>query len=302
MDDFEGVGIDPALLDEIGAWSRRKHAILQEYSRAYGRIMSNAKRSVLRFEWDYVDGFAGAGLCREKETGEIVKGSALNSLEIEPPFSRFVFVELDPERYRTLRSQTIHVKEAECINGDANVVLPRDVVPRYEFKKYRRALVLLDPYQHKHLKWNTIRAIGESGTMDLLLHFPTMPMNRGALRRDGEVPPEEATAMAGFWGNDDWRAAAYVARDGLFSDVGPEKATDLEFAAAFCERLKIGAGFHGTSPPIPMLNSNGATMYYLIFALPNQTATDAATGVAKYFRKHPTATGRHRGKSWSAAI
>jgi three-Cys-motif partner protein len=260
MDDLRSTGLDPALLDEIGAWSLRKHAILQEYSRAYGRIMANAKRNVSRFEWDYIDGFAGAGVCRRKETGEIVKGSALNSLEIDPPFAGFVFVELDADKYRILRSQTMHVKEVECINGDANTVLPDDVVPRYEFKNYRRALVLLDPYQHKHLAWETIRAIGQVGTMDLLLHFPTMPMNRGALHRDGDVPSDEAEAMTRFWGSDEWRDAAYVTRDGLFSGLGPEKATNLEFASAFCGRLNAGAGFHGTSAPIPMLNSNGATM------------------------------------------
>jgi three-Cys-motif partner protein len=131
-------------------------AIIQEYSGAYTAIMTNAKRSVAKFEWDYIDGYAGAGLCRRKHSGEVIKGSALNALEIEPPFARFVFVELDERKCSILRSQTAQITNVENINGDAKVVLPCDVVPRYQFKNYRRAFCLLDPYHHKHLNWETI--------------------------------------------------------------------------------------------------------------------------------------------------
>ena len=289
---------DQSLLDEIGPWSERKHAIIQAYSGAYTNIMANAKRHVDRFRWDYIDGYAGAGLCRKKGSGEIVKGSALNSLEIEPPFAAFTFVELNEAKYRLLKSQSAHRSDVENINGDANIILPRDIVPRYDYKNYRRAFCLLDPYQHKHLAWGTVEAIGKIGTLDLLLHFPTMPMNRGALHRDREVAREDAEALTRFWGDESWRDAAYVRRDGLFKDLGPEKATDLEFADAFCERLKHVAHFSGTSKPIPMKNSNGAVMYYLIFALPNQTAMNAASGVARYFIKYPAAIKQQSRAPW----
>lgn len=298
MDDITDEHLDQSVLDEIGTWSERKHAIIQDYSKAYTAIMANAKKSVAKFEWDYIDGYAGAGLCRKKGTGEIVKGSALNSLDIDPPFTRFTFIELDERKHRILKSQTTHIAEVENVNGDTNVVLPRDIVPRYNFKNYRRSFCLLDPYQHKHLDWETIQSVGRIKTMDLLLHFPTMPMNRGALHRDGDVAPDEAEAMTRFWGDESWRKAAYVQRNGLLSNLGPEKATDLEFASAFCERLKKEAGFHGTTQPIPMKNSHGALMYYLIFALPNNTATNAARGVARYFIKHPTAISRQSEKLW----
>ncbi|MGD0969672.1 MAG: three-Cys-motif partner protein TcmP [Candidatus Aquilonibacter sp.] len=278
------------------------HAIIQEYSAAFTSIMTNAKKSVAKFQWDYVDGYAAAGLCRRKESGEIVKGSALNSLDIDPPFSHFTFIELDPDKYRILKGQTAHIAQVECINSDTNVVMPRDIVPRYEFSKYRRAFCLLDPYQHKDMSWSTIEAIGRIGTIDLLVHFPTMPMNRGALHRDGEVSTEAAAAMTRFWGDDGWREAAYVRREGLFTGLAPEKATDIEFAQAFCRRLKDVAGFHGTTAPIPMKNTQGAIMYYLIFALPIETARRAANGVAKYFIKHPHATSRHASKQWRDAI
>ncbi len=119
-----------------------------------------------------------------------------------------------------------------------------------------------------------------------------MTMNRGALHRDGEVAPEEADGLTRFWGDESWREAAYVKRPGLFEDLPPVKATDKEFALAFCERLKTVGGFLDTSRPIPMLNSNGATMYFLIFALPHPTAVKAAKSVERFFIENPRAIRR----------
>lgn len=298
MHEFTIEGLDDVQIEEIGAWSERKHAIIQEYSGAFTAIMTNAQKNVRRFQWDYIDGYAATGLCRRKTTGEIIKGSALNSLDIEPPFSQFTFIELDESKLNSLKGQTAHRRDVECIVGDTNVVIPRDIVPRYDRRNYRRAFCLLDPYQHKHLDWSTIEAIGRTGTMDLLLHFPTMTMNRGALHRDGDVPQDEAAALTRFWGDETWRDAAYVRREGLFGALGPEKATDIEIALAFCRRLRDVAGFEGTTPPIPMHNSQGALMYYLIFALPVPAATRAANGVAKYFIRNPYATSRRVQKQW----
>ncbi len=301
MDEFIE-DLDPALIENIGPWSERKHAIIQDYASAYTAIMANAKRSIARFEWDYIDGYAAAGLCRRKDTGEIVKGSALLSLDVTPPFHRYYFVELDERKLKILRAQTAQHPSVQCMHGNANVVIPRDLVPQIDFGKYRRAFCLLDPYQHKHLDWPTIASIGRSKTIDLLLHFPTMPMNRGALHRDGEVPDDAAAAMTRFWGDESWRDAAYVKRDGLFTNLPAEKATDIEFAEAFCHRLRAVGGFQGTTRPIPMLNSNGATLYYLIFALPIETATRAARSVAKYFINHPHARSRYESKRWQSAV
>jgi three-Cys-motif partner protein len=293
MVDFDP-NLDPSLLDEIGPWSERKFGIVQEYATVYSRIMANAKARVARFEHDYIDGYASAGFSRRKGTNDIVKGTALNSLEIEPPFKRYTFVELSPEKHAMLSAHVMSRSDVSVLNADANEVLPRDVFPQYTFANYRRAFCLLDPYTHKQLDWTTIEAAGKNGAVDLLLHFPTMPMNRGALHRDGEVSLDEAAAMTRFWGDDSWREAVYVKRHGLFADLPAEKATDIEFATAFCERLTNVAGFKGTSKPIPMKNTRGAIMYYLIFALPHDTAIRAAKSVAKYFIEYPSAVYRAR--------
>jgi len=288
LDDF-AEQLDPSLLDEIGPWSERKHGIVQDYAEVYSLIMANAKKRVPRFNYFYCDGYAGAGYSRRKNSNDVIKGTALNSLDIEPPFDSYVFVELDAKKFATLQGNVSQRTNVEVINGDANVVLPRDIFSRCSFESYRRAFCLLDPYTHKEINWVTIAEAGKTRTIDLLLHFPTMPMNRGALHRDGEVAPGEAAAMTRFWGDASWRDAVYVKRHGLLPGLPPEKASDIEFASAFCDRLKTVAGFKGTSKPIPMKNSNGAIMYYLIFALPNDTAIRAANSVAKFFIGYPFA-------------
>jgi len=279
------------LLDEIGPWSERKFAIVQEYATVYSKILANAKSYVPRFEHDYIDAYASAGFSRRKGTNDIVKGTALNSLDIDPPFNHYTFVELRHDRYAMLKAYVTNRADVSVLNANANEVLPRDVFPQYTFRNYRRAFCLLDPYTHKQLDWATIEAAGKNGAIDVLLHFPTMPMNRGALHRDGDVSSDEARAMTRFWGDDSWREAVYV-KHGLFADLKGVKASDIEFATAFCKRLIDVAGFKGTSKPIPMLNTRGAIMYYLIFALPHPRALRAATSVAHYFIKYPSAVSK----------
>jgi three-Cys-motif partner protein len=292
MDDFDS-HLDPSLLEDIGPWSERKHAIVQEYATVYSQIMDNAAKRVSRFSHDYIDGYASAGLSRRRSTNEVITGTALNSLTITPPFDHYTFVELNAEKHAVLNGFVSARQDVTVLNADANVVLPRDVFPTFSFDSYRRAFCLLDPYKHKHLDWATIEAAGKTKAIDLLLHFPTMTMNRGALHRDGDVAPDEADALTRFWGDESWYDAAYPKRPGLFEEMR-EKATDLDFARAFCQRLRTVGGFLDTSRPIPMLNSKGATLYYLIFALPHASAVRAAKSVEKFFIENPRATERRR--------
>ena len=60
-------------LDDIGPWSEQKLEIVAEYAAAYAKIFG-ARKQRTRFDWWYIDGFAGAGLNVSRETGAIVSG------------------------------------------------------------------------------------------------------------------------------------------------------------------------------------------------------------------------------------
>jgi three-Cys-motif partner protein len=288
MDDINEQ-IDPAVLDEIGPWSERKHGILQDYAERYSIVLTNAKNHVQRFNHDYIDGFASAGISRRRGTTDIVKGSALRSLDIVPPFDRYTFVELNADRYQILSNHVLHRDDVELVNGDANDVLVREVFPRYTFKSYRRALCLLDPYTHKTLSWDTIVAAGRTKCIDLMLHFPTMPMNRGTLHKAGVFSEEEAAFLTRFWGDESWEQAAYR-RDGLFENVA-FKVDDDAFVRAFCQHLKDAGGFLDTATPIPK-KFQGKTLYYLILAGNHDTAIRKMRETATYFIRRPYAIAR----------
>jgi three-Cys-motif partner protein len=180
-------------------------------------------------------------------------------------------------------------KNIELINGDANEILVKRIFPRYE--KYRRGFCVLDPYTHKELRWETIVAAAETKCIDLLIHFPTMTMNRGVLHKSGILNDNEAAFMTQFWGDDSWRPAVYQ-NNGLFADHA-FKVDDATFVRMFCERLKNVAGFAGTAKPIPTKQARGGgTLYYLVFAGHHGTALKKMRETAAFYLKNPLATNR----------
>lgn len=87
--------------DEIGIWSEVKHEIVRQYAAAYSTILSAPKQK--RFKHYYIDAFCGGGLHFSKTTKEIVPGSPLFALTVEPRFHRFYFVDLDGKKVDQLR-------------------------------------------------------------------------------------------------------------------------------------------------------------------------------------------------------
>jgi three-Cys-motif partner protein len=168
--------------DEIGSWSEVKLDILREYATAYSKILAVQQKPKL--EHFYIDGFAGAGVHISKATGEFVAGSPLNALNIQPPFKRYFFVDLNERRVDQIRALIGDRNDVVLKQGDCNRVLVDEVFPEVRWDHYRRALCLLDPYG-MHLDWKVIEAAGKSKTIDLFLNFPIMDINMNALRKKG---------------------------------------------------------------------------------------------------------------------
>src|SRR5579859_2594166 len=128
-------------LDEIGGWSELKLEILAKYASAYTRILrANGLYPI------YVDGFAGAGEHISRQTGELVPGSPLNALSIQPPFEKIHLVDLEPERIDNLERLAVGDNRVKFYTGDANAVLLEEVLPSIKYEAYERALCVLDPY------------------------------------------------------------------------------------------------------------------------------------------------------------
>ena len=82
----------PRLLefDEVGYWSEVKLSILEEYARPYNQILRSKRLTTV-----YIDAFAGAGHHLAKGSGEVIKGSPMRALTVQPPFDMLHFVDMD---------------------------------------------------------------------------------------------------------------------------------------------------------------------------------------------------------------
>lgn len=150
--------------DFIGDWSLVKLEILQKYAAAYSTVLA-AQRNP-DFHHTYIDGFAGGGAHVAKSTGAIVAGSAVNALEVRPPFCEYHFIDLDAAKTDSLKEISTPIGEQLPDNvfiytGDCNEVLLRDILPTIH-------------YRLRHRRWRIVPAGSADGPGLGERDFPTM--------------------------------------------------------------------------------------------------------------------------------
>lgn len=267
--------------DEIGDWSELKLEILKKYAVAYSKILSAQKT---QFFHVYIDAFAGAGAHLSKASQELVPGSPLNALSVEPRFREFHLIDIAEEKIDNLREFIGTRGDVFLYQGDCNYILLSDVFPRVRYDQYRRGLCVLDPYG-LHLDWNVISTAGRMKSLDVFLNFPVQDMNRNVFWKDpAGVEETQIARMNKFWGDESWRNVVYETKNNLFGWM--EKEPNEVIAEAFRCRLVEVAGFAYASEPLAMRNSRGATVYYLFFASQNRIAEKIAREIFAKHRKH----------------
>ena len=161
----------------------------------------------------------------------------------------------------------VHVHE-----GDCNEILLK-LLPIARWEQHRRALCLLDPY-NIDIAWEVVAAAGRMKSVEIFLNFMVMDMNMNVLLNHPEKAlPSQIERMNRFWGDESWRQAIYSQQPTLFGENDQVKLSDsnAKIAGAYRTRLVEVAGFQFVPEPLPFLNEQGATIYYLFFASPNKT-------------------------------
>ena len=262
-------------LDEIGRWSEIKLAILREYAAAYARVLKG------KLPFEYVDGFAGAGEHLSKTTGEHVPGSPKLVLDIQPQFHAYHLVDRDATRVEHLGRIVGKRADVFLHCGDSNSILLNKILPRFEYANYRRALCMLDPYGLT-LDWSVVSEAGRLQTVDVLINFPLMDMNRNVLwHQPHKVSTAQAVRMTRFWGDDTWKSVAYSTTTNLFGE--PEKQPNEVIAEAYRNRLIQVAKFKHVPLPLPMRNRKGTIVYYLFFGSQKEVAEKIARAIFKKY-------------------
>ncbi|HXW71015.1 MAG TPA: three-Cys-motif partner protein TcmP [Methylocella sp.] len=272
----------PFRFDEIGYWSELKLEIIEKYGKAY----TTAFKKSPNLKKYYIDAFSGAGVHISKTTGTQVEGSPARALKVSPPFEGFFFIDLDQDKTGYLRSMCGTRPDVHIHTGDSNKYLIDEVLPKIQYKKFTRALCLLDPYG-LHLDWGVILGAGQSKAVDMFLNFPVMDMNMNAIWHSPDKAPREGIErMNRFWGDESWRNAAYVEnpQQNFFGFTDLIKQDNDAIVEAFRKRLKHVGGFEFVPDPMPMRNTNNAVVYYLFFASQKPVAKKIIEGIFGKYR------------------
>ena len=151
----------------VGRWSLHKHY----YLRRYVHILTTSMKS----KWSglcYVELFAGPGKCRVRETGEEIDGSPLIALKAKNPFSKYVFVELNPESMEALTLRVGAFPQLQdriaLICGDCNTEISEVV---NEIPRGFLCLAFIDP-TGLDFYFSTLKHLAQNRRIDLINIYP----------------------------------------------------------------------------------------------------------------------------------
>jgi three-Cys-motif partner protein len=216
----------------------------------------------------YIDPFAGPGKCRLRETTQVCLGSPLIALTAAHPFTRYYFIDLDPDNIAALQercSASSFAGYVECSIGDSNQIVPNIVDRISELdQKFLPGqwsslnLAFLDPARID-LQWKTVETLAQLNRMDLVIHYPQMGLTRSMPQ---VFESSDDTKIDLFFGGREWREI-YRKRRG-------RTRLHRELIDHYKEKLR-GLGYaevlRGDEPEPLMRNERRrAPLYRLIFA------------------------------------
>jgi three-Cys-motif partner protein len=269
--------------DIIGKWSLEKLELLRKYLAGYLTVLTN--QTWCR-GYEYIDAFAGTGKPKTKDEQKYVDGSPRIALGLTPSFTQYHFIEQADWRVAKLEklrgefpSQSIAIYPGNC-----NKILREQILPQLSYSSKKRAIAFIDPFGMQ-FEWETMEYLAETKTVEVLLNFPVMAINRGILRKHPEMISESSIErLDRFWG-DDWMVDLYMEDQTLFgTETVKRPRSGKEFGYVF--RKRLGEIFGHCSSPILMTNSKNAPLYCMLFARHNATGKRIAEGIFMKYEKN----------------
>jgi three-Cys-motif partner protein len=274
-----------------GDWTKEKLERVRKYLSAYTTIMSRQP-----FRFAYIDAFAGTGYRTKKKTegteelpfpdlDSFLDGSARIALQVEPRFTRYIFVEKSESRFaelQKLKEEFPHLQnDIILVNTDANSYL-QDLCLNYSWKA-NRAVLFLDPFGLE-VDWDTIVAVANTKAIDLWYLFPLGVAVNRMLTKSGQIRADWRKRLNSLFGDEGWYDVFYrtIKTPGLFGEEEMiEKIGGFSLISQyFVRRLKtVFAGV--ADNPLPLLNSHNNPLYLLCFASGNPKGAKIAIKIAQ---------------------
>lgn len=287
-------------LAEVGPWAEQKLSALSAYLDFYTKVLKNQPWRTI-----YVDAFAGGGSASIRKSSNepspdalffdevpppeqtrIIDGSPRRALELQNPFSTYVFVDANQRRIGQLNalcaefsgSRNIHVREG-CADDQIEWLLQQNIS-----KRTHRGVAFLDPFG-AHLSWKSVRSLAETGVFEAIINFPLhMCINRLATR-DPDIRPEFRAPLDAFFPGG-WYDEAYETSGGLFGNVIAKRPDAPQRLLAFYQK-NLESAFGHVSQAMMVRNTRGSPLYYLIWAGPHSKGLVGADAVLRTGERLP---------------
>jgi three-Cys-motif partner protein len=288
----------------VGPWAADKLDRLRKYLNAYTTIMKGQRWCEGYY---YIDAFAGPGghrvrmrerknLTRQElllniagfgqsqvEQRQFLAGSPRVALNIEHPFTGYVFVERSPSRVAALeqlkleygRTRSIVIRQTDC-----NSYLRDRVVlnPKVDWKK-NRALVFLDPFGMQ-VPWNTLELLSQTKAIEVFLNFPVgMAIQRLIPRKSDKISDQRRAMLNEYFGSPDWYNVMYRTSSNLFGDEDEKKRERSGKRLVKWYRDRLKKTFGNVSRAALFRNTHGSHLYYLLVASHNPTGVTIANDI-----------------------
>jgi len=235
---------DALYIPVVGQQSKDKHFFLNNY---IGIFTTSMRR---KWKLHYVDLFAGAGMEKLKDSGQINWGSPLIAANTRFPFQRLHLCEKNRRKFDALESRILEIlPDSQVLCGDANEKV-HAIVGEIE-NEGSLSLAFLDPYG-LDLAFETLRALATIRA-DLIIFFP----DRLDVLRNWKqyyYDDRESKLDRHLGSDSNWRS--------VLDNAPPNKRVE-HLRSLYVQRLKEKLGYlHVEYERIP---THGRPLYYLVF-------------------------------------
>lgn len=273
--------------------TRQKLETVQRYLKAFTTALKKQD-----FELLYIDACAGSGSSVPRssadakardatqnplwesaepliDTDNIIVGSAVRALGIDPPFDRYLFNDVKKSNVEALKKQVAEnfshlANRVHVTRFDANEMLAR-ICENTNWKS-TRAVVFIDPFGLQ-INYETIQRLAATKAIDLWYLVPVFAMYR-QVRGDGIVLEDGGPRVDAALGTSDWRNVVAVEKKGQIDLFGQSKseqkrAVDIAwFEQTAKDRLSLAFDGRVVDKTLP-LGRNGLHEFSLMFAWAN---------------------------------
>ena len=269
------------------------------YANFYSTVLRDKPSASSPFRLTYLDVFAGTGeipfaddmplLTDVVDAANFIDGSARRALQVQNPFSRYVFSDMKQKHTRELeglKRDFAHLADRIFVErGDANSVVKSFCAA---LGPADRALVFLDPFGNQ-VHWQTLEHIAATKKIDLWYLFPAWIGVARQVKNTGDLVNDAEKSIDAMFGHHDWRSeclkTVLPSQGDLFSDdlTETQKIATADGITRFMIQCMESIFGGGVSKKWLPLGRDGRHFYSLIFACsnPSSKAHTLAQRVAK---------------------